>query len=363
MWIKNGKSLFWGFSKIFKCIGLLTIAFFWGSNGIYGQDFYFSQYFNSPLATNPALTGKIKQDYRVAVINRSQWRSVSTPYMTTSGSFDMNFRKLIPFFNLVGVGAYFANDDLGDGIFRNQYVMGSFAGHKTLDNLKRHTLSFGLQAGVIFKSVNSNGFIFRNQYDNNLQVTQASGENLSGLNYHYFNLNAGLNWDFIISKVTKLTTGISMFNLTRPKDSPLLTTSHLNFRYSVQAALEYEVSYNFSLQPNVYYIYQSGAQVIYPGMIASYKVDKSGLFDNRTFYLGGYYRLKDCATAMVGIKEDKYQIWFSYDFTVSDLNGIQNTPDLVNNRSVMGAWELSLIYTGFLKRNIPNSRTLPCKFF
>ncbi|MBY0427366.1 MAG: PorP/SprF family type IX secretion system membrane protein [Cytophagales bacterium] len=333
------------------------------SGQVVSQDFYFSQYFNSPIATNPALTGKIKQDFRVALIHRSQWRSVSTPYGTTSGSFDMNFRKVSPFFNLMGAGLYFTNDDLGDGVFRNQYVMGSIAGHKTLDNQKRHTLSFGIQAGMVFKSVNSNGFVFRNQYDNNLQLTQASGENLARLNYNYFNLNAGLNWDFIISPVTKLSTGISMFNLTGPKDSPLNTSNRLSFRYTAHTALEYEIGYNFSIQPNIYYIYQAGAQNFYPGLIASYTVDKSGLFENRTFYLGGWYRLKDSGVALAGVKEGKYQIWFSYDFTASDLNNIQRAPDLANARSVMGAWEISLIYTGFLKRYIPNSRTIPCRFF
>lgn len=339
------------------CIVLLA------SSTVSAQDFYFSQYFNNPLATNPALTGKIKQDFRVALIHRSQWKSVGTPYTTSSGSFDINFRKLIPFFNLVGAGVYFTNDELGDGIFKNQYIMGSFAGHKTLDDQKRHTISVGLQGGMVFKGVNPNGFLFRNQYDNTLSPTLPSGENLSGLNYNYFNLNAGLNWDFIISDVTKLSAGLSFVNLLGPKDSPIKTNNRLGLRTSAQVALEYEIAYNITLQPNIYYIYQGGAQNFYPGMIAGYTIDKSGWFENRTFYIGGWYRLNDSGVALVGVKEDKYQIWFSYDFTASDLNNLQTNAAFVNGRSVMGAWEVSLIYTGFLKRYIPNSSTIPCRFF
>lgn len=363
------KSILLRFKMSKKNLSIVFFTMIMTFQGV-AQDFYFSQYFNSPIATNPALTGKIKQDFRVALIHRSQWLSVKTPYMTSSGSFDMNFRKVIPFFNLIGVGLYFTNDELGSvndeyfgGVFRNQYIMGSIAGHKTLDNQKRHTLSFGLQGGMVFKSINPDKFDFRNQYDADFQKTLSSGENLSKMNYNYFNFNAGVNWDFIISPVTKMSTGISAFNLTGPKDSPLGTGGKLGLRYTAHTALEYEIGYNITLQPNIYYIYQSGAQNFYPGLIASYTVDKSGLFENRTFYIGGWYRLKDSGVALVGVKEGKYQIWFSYDFTASDLNNIQKVPNFNNPRSVMGAWEISLIYTGFLKRSIPNSRTIPCRFF
>src|SRR3982751_2399660 len=51
-----------------------------------GQDLHFSQWFNSPLTTNPANTGFIPDaDYRIGANYRSQWVSVlNAPYKTMS---------------------------------------------------------------------------------------------------------------------------------------------------------------------------------------------------------------------------------------------------------------------------------------
>ena len=50
------------------------------------QDLHFSQFFNSPLTTNPANTGFIPDaDYRIGANYRSQWVNVlGAPYKTMS---------------------------------------------------------------------------------------------------------------------------------------------------------------------------------------------------------------------------------------------------------------------------------------
>ena len=50
------------------------------------QDLHFSQWFNSPLSTNPANTGFIPQaDYRLGANYRNQWSTImSVPYKTMS---------------------------------------------------------------------------------------------------------------------------------------------------------------------------------------------------------------------------------------------------------------------------------------
>src|ERR1700748_3292416 len=50
------------------------------------QDLHFSQWFNSPLITNPANTGFIPDaDYRIGANYRDQWSAVmATPYKTMS---------------------------------------------------------------------------------------------------------------------------------------------------------------------------------------------------------------------------------------------------------------------------------------
>ena len=50
----------------------------------YSQDLHFSQFFNSPLSTNPANTGFIPDgDYRLGVNYRNQWSAImAVPYKT-----------------------------------------------------------------------------------------------------------------------------------------------------------------------------------------------------------------------------------------------------------------------------------------
>src|SRR6201986_3396213 len=69
-----------------KIILLMGCCIAGGVSGVMGQDLHFSQWFNSPLTTNPANTGFIPEaDYRLGANYRNQWSSImSTPYRTMS---------------------------------------------------------------------------------------------------------------------------------------------------------------------------------------------------------------------------------------------------------------------------------------
>ena len=60
---------------------------------IIGQDLHFSQFLNSPLNLNPAQTGFFHGSQRFILNHRNQWASVTKPYSTISGSFDMQLLK------------------------------------------------------------------------------------------------------------------------------------------------------------------------------------------------------------------------------------------------------------------------------
>ena len=80
-----------------------------------GQDLHFSQFFNSPLTTNPANTGFIPDgDYRLGANFRNQWSSVMTlPYKTMSAFGDMQVAKDRFENGWVGVGAVVLRDVAG----------------------------------------------------------------------------------------------------------------------------------------------------------------------------------------------------------------------------------------------------------
>src|SRR5688572_7489373 len=62
---------------------------------VHPQDLHLSQFFNSPLTTNPANTGFIPDgDFRLGINYRNQWSSIMTvPYKTMSAFGDIQVAK------------------------------------------------------------------------------------------------------------------------------------------------------------------------------------------------------------------------------------------------------------------------------
>src|SRR5690348_12595866 len=65
--------------KYHLLIGLLCIQCL-----VKAQDIHFSQFFETPLLRNPALAGIFTGDYRVQMVYRDQWRTVTNGYKTGS---------------------------------------------------------------------------------------------------------------------------------------------------------------------------------------------------------------------------------------------------------------------------------------
>ncbi|MBC7388316.1 MAG: PorP/SprF family type IX secretion system membrane protein, partial [Opitutaceae bacterium] len=143
--------------KILLSCFITTLAY-----SVNAQDFHFSQFYNSPLTLNPALTGRIREDFRVGIIHRNQWKAINSAYVTSAVFADINFIKNPFKLDMWGVGLVAMNDEIGDGMFSNQNIGLSLSGTKTLDELKRHKLSIGVQPSYVTKGLNKNNLIFDN---------------------------------------------------------------------------------------------------------------------------------------------------------------------------------------------------------
>lgn len=333
------------------------------------QDYHHSMYFNSPLSLNPAYAGKMPSDYRVTMIHREQWRMINAPFSTTSLGMDINFPDLFSQqVDNFGAGLMLINDELGNNIFRNNYVLGTVSGHKVLDARRRHRLSLGIQGGWVRKSLNTSGLKFANQYQGYAYNGDIpSNENLGGIPIDYFNLNAGLLWDFVLSKKINISAGAAFFNTLYPDEAVIYEElnnkkKNLKMRYVFNTSLTYALSESIGLKPLLLYVHQQKASEINAGMLLSYMFPGNNEIRNFTLYTGGMYRTKDAFIALAGIRYDRYEVAFSYDFTTSSLNDINNLPTLEDNQQI-GAFEISLKYLGFLSRSIPNQVSIPCKIF
>ena len=134
---------------------IMILTFIWTNSK--GQDIHFSQYFNTPLIINPALTGVFGGDQRAMLAYRNQWASVASPYKTYGASFDTRlFEKSRKNF-LLGVGFNVYKDVAGDTEMGITSAGLSVSGIVKIHD-KQH-LTAGFRGGFDQRSINQSNMV------------------------------------------------------------------------------------------------------------------------------------------------------------------------------------------------------------
>jgi type IX secretion system PorP/SprF family membrane protein len=335
----------------------------------FSQDIHFSQFYNSPLTLNPGMTGLFKQDYRASILYRSQWKQINAAFISKAFAGDINFIVNQHKGDKLGVGIFVVNDKIGSGIINNNTALFSLAYHKTLDATKRHRLSLGIQSGYVQKSIDYSSFLYNSQFNNSIvdpgyDPDISSGEPLGRTNFSYVNLNAGAVWSFKVNEKTDLQTGVSMFNLLKPKESfvqslMVADKDKLKGRFTWSGTMKYQINEKISLHPAILVMRQTKVYDFNMGSSVGYTFKGS----NGTMIQAGlWYRMADAVILMTGLRYKNWNVGLSYDKTTSGLNDVKKTPQ-VKKHSHVGAFEITLTYYGFFKRPLPHQMTIPCKFF
>lgn len=329
------------------------------SFSLFAQDIHFSQFYNSPLTLNPALTGKMNGVFRFGLTYRNQWFTLSngrTPFATYAGSFDapIRFRK-----DALGVGLVLVNDQSGEGRLNNTLVLASVAYHLGIGSSGKHTISLGVQGGYNQKSLDMGELLFYNQFDpttNTFNGNLPFNENIPDDKKSFFDLNVGIIGNSKITEKVNVYAGFSAFHLTQPEESFLASgDEELPLRYVVHAGAEYVFHPRIALLPSMIYMHQRKSDELNIGTAFVFRLTET---ENTMFYLGGYYRmlpssssngsnLSDAFIAYTAFEYKNFKAAFSFDATMSDLNQAPKAA---------GAFEVSLTYTHpFL---LPNMKTL-----
>ncbi len=322
---------------------VIAIILFSGIS-LFAQDIHFSQFYNSPLTLNPALTGKMNGSYRIGAIYRNQWFQYSTtgsPFVTYSGSFDMpiNLKN-----DAIGVGLFVYQDNAGEDFLKTLNVMASLAYHKAIGKDGKHALSIGTQLGYIQKRISEDDLRFFNNYDGTVyNPNRPSGEFFGNNSKGNFDFNVGLMWSSMFGKRSAFYAGGSMFHILQPENNFVQNFKFdLLRRYVGHAGLDIGIGEKFAILPSVIFMNQNKAQELNMGAALAYDFTKSF-----TWYLGGFYRLNDAPIAYTAFEVKGARLGISYDFVTSSLK----------NYNKPGAIELSLIYVGKPKP-LPNPSSL-----
>lgn len=309
------------------------------STTLHAQDLNFSQFFNSPLTTNPANTGFIPDaDFRLGAQYRNQWSSVMTvPYKTTSVFGDAQlFRDRLEN-GWLGVGGVILSDVAGNGSLRSTKVYGSVAYHQMLGNSS--LLSAGFNLGYAQKRIDPTRLKFPDQFDGKFFDSNIPTAAIPLVNSaSYFDMQVGMNYAYFPQENIYINAGYSIHHVNRPRETffgdntenGTVSMRHIGF---VNAILK--VNEKVILSPNIYFSTQAKATELTGGLLANYNLSEAG---EKQLIAGLYYRHKDAAIPMLGFEVNSLRFTFSYDATLSNLN---------NFNGYRGASEFTLIKKGF----------------
>ncbi len=322
---------------------------------LHAQDLHFSQFFNSPLTTNPANTGFIPDgDYRLGVNYRNQWSSIMTvPYKTMSAFGDVQlFRDRLEN-GWLGAGGVVLKDEAGSGNLTSTKIYGSVAYHQMLGYSS--LMSLGFNVGYANKRINTTNLKFPDQFDGNFFDNKLpTSVALSRNNISYLDMQVGMNYAYFPTEQIYVNAGFSAHHLNRPTES-FFDASEVDNRIPVRyiGFLNSSIMLNdqWIINPNIYYSTQAKAYELVAGMNAYYNLSGDGEYQ---LIAGAYYRHKDAVIPMVGLGYKDYTFSFTYDATVSTLKNYNNT---------RGAFEFALVKQGIFSKYNGNRRQSICPSF
>jgi type IX secretion system PorP/SprF family membrane protein len=193
----------------------------------FAQDHLYSQFFNSPLYLNPALTGQFKGDLRMDLIYRNQWTAVPGTLSYVSASIDYN----VPRFG-GGIGLLFTRSSEGTAYLDKTNFSALYSYSVGSEDF---VLSFGLQAGFTDRKIDYSKLVFDDQIDPTLGIIPGSSSagDLPFNNKFYFDSGVGTNL-----VIGEFNIGAALQHINQPNESftgapaklPMRINTHVSYR-------------------------------------------------------------------------------------------------------------------------------------
>ncbi len=297
------------------------------------QDSHFSQFFNTALATNPALTGVFEGDTRYAALYRQQWDNTFANYSTFYGAFDQKIRRSTAKNSLMAYGAVFQYDVAGDVKLSNMQLAGNFSFTRRLD--ERFFLTLAAQTSIAQYAFNIDALIFDNQINSkSLERQGDSKERFIATTRYIGDAAAGINWHYIgADGRTQFDLGGSVFHLLAPKLSfratkitaeilPIRYNFYLDNTFSVGARTDWSLIGRFATQSEL------SAKIIGTSIKYHVKLDKN---KPQSIRAGVLYNIKKAWIPYLELQTGTWLFSFSYDVPMGDLKGIvrsTSTPEM-----------------------------------
>lgn len=321
-----------------KSIPILLILFLAFQFHSDAQDIHFTQFYATPQTLNPALTGVSEGTYRATAIYRNQWSSVTIPYVTYGGSFDIHILQNKLKNDIFGVGIDLNADKSGNGKLFFMQGIATVAYNKALDKSGKHYIGIGLQGGYVQKGIKYNLLSFPTQFNgSDFDLTLPNNETFSSNKTSYVDVNAGLLWHSQFGERLNAFLGFSTYHINRPKETFLGSNNKISMRFVAHGGVKIKATEKIYITPNFIFQYQNKAKEILFGSGVEYHIDIKNT--PMIFGLGAWYRLKDAGSISAMAEIKRIRLGVAYDINSSKLKPASN------NR---GGFEIALTYVGLL---------------
>ena len=334
----------------------ISLVFIGLISTVRAQDVHFAQIEYSPMLLNPALTGAFS--HMQAVVNyRNQWNTVSSPYQTINGSFDIRLKRIDNDPNsFLAVGVNFFNDISGVSKVMTNQVNLDLAYHIKLG---RYSLfRIGIYGGFNQRSINANRGTWASQFDGNgLNSGLSSGEDLGNYNQTFIDAGAGAVYTYRKMKYSanqninnNITIGAAVYHVNQPASGFVSEANdHLAIRYTGFINTSFALGKSrIDVQPAIYFHYQNKYIEALFGTYLRYNIKEAshmtGYKKPVALSLGIFNRYKDALIAKAYFQYHQYSLGFAYDFNISRL-----TPA----SKAQGAFEIFLRFNMDDRINMP----------
>lgn len=318
------------------------------------QDIHFSQYYNSPLNLNPAMTGVMDCNIRLVGNYRSQWASVlrSNAFKTFAFSYDQKIP--VGRYDYFGVGLGLWGDKAGSVSFATNQAKLSLSYSKRMGGYRNsgHYLVVGAEGGVAQRSIDFVATQYGTQYDPTTGTYNAalpSNENFTRDNLVFGDFGAGLLWFSNFDENLSAYGGLAFTHLNSPSVS--FRDGATNAREEVviypkvtfHAGGEVPLGEKMTIVPSLVAFFQGPNMEINPGTSFKFLMSQSRR-SYQAFQIGAWYRLgkhfekpitSDAIVLSTRFEYENFGLGLSYDINISPLRVASNGN---------GGFEFSLSY-------------------
>lgn len=317
------------------------------------QDYHFSQFYASPLNVNPALAGAYDGIFRAACTQRTQWLSVTVPFLSVTGNIDGALYKNNRRREMMAAGITVNSERAGDSRYTSTQALATLSYIKNVGRRNRHKLGLGFCAGFINNAVHYDALHWDEQFQNGafnpqIPTTEAFAHNRQ----FFFDCGAGLFWGYTPDRRQSYQLGVSTFHLNRPEEAFGSTATRLPIRLSTHFLSRIELTRHLALRPLAMFSWQNKFSEYLFGCNAEY-LKKKGSYMTVFSAGGGLFCRWGDAVILHGFFDwQDLRLGLSYDINISPF---------WHATTFRGALEVSVSYT-FKKKTITRLGKEPCPY-